>query len=418
MRFFFTFLFLLLISCTDKSENLVDVESFIKLGEKQQLSNSINLNDQNKKLINKLSGIKYYNYLNWSESYHNSKNLITPAKIQINKKKISVKNELIKFLIHDQKIITIDRKSKIKILDLNFKTIITKKIYKREIYKNYNIDSKIIANKDKLFISDNLGNIHCLDLKTLKILWKKNYTVPFRSNLKINNNNLFLMNSNSKIFSINTKSGDLNWSFETASKKFKDNSSYQIAISNEKLFFTNDSGEIYCIDLKTGNILWSVVFTTDNFENKPILLKFSPITLDQNGSLFVSSNYGKTYMIDAKSGLVKWSKPIYFTDRFTLTKDYLLNTYNNRLVVLKKTNGDVVLNKVIKDSKSKKNFTFKDILVGQNSIYLFDSSGYLVSINSENFDKYYITRPLKNFMGSLIYKKELFIWSEKTMVKF
>ena len=41
--------------------------------------------------------------------------------------------------------------------------------------------------------------------------------------LKIHKNNVFIINSNSKIFSINTNTGKLNWSFETISKKLKHN---------------------------------------------------------------------------------------------------------------------------------------------------------------------------------------------------
>ena len=94
----------------------------------------------------------------------------------------------------------------------------------------------------EIFIAFNIDN--------LDILWKKNFGVPFKSNLKVYNNNLYLINSNSKIYSINTDNGNLNWSFETASRDLKDNKSYQIAIINDELVFTNDNAEIYCLDLK------------------------------------------------------------------------------------------------------------------------------------------------------------------------
>ena len=101
-----------------------------------------------------------------------------------------------------------------------------------------------------MLIADNLGNIHALNIANLDIIWKKNFGVPFKSNLKVHNNNLYLINSNSKIYSINTDNGKLNWSFETASRDLKDNKSYQIAIINDDLVFTNDNAEIYCLDLK------------------------------------------------------------------------------------------------------------------------------------------------------------------------
>ena len=187
-----------------------------------------------------------------------------------------------------------------------------------------------------MLVADNLGNIHALNIVNLDIIWKKNFGVPFKSNLKVHNNNLYLINSNSKIYSINTDNGKLNWSFETASRDLKDNKSYQIAIINDDLVFTNDNAEIYCLDLKKNNIKWSLIFQTSNFENKPLLFKSSPISIDKNGYLFVSTNYGYTYAINIKTGLIKWSQPIYSTNRFIITKRYLVNLWKNRIFIINK----------------------------------------------------------------------------------
>ena len=67
-------------------------------------------------------------------------------------------------------------------------------------------------------------------------LWEKKFGVPFKSDIKIYKENLYLINSNSKIYSINLKNGKLNWSLETSSQYLKDDKSYQLAIFNNKLF--------------------------------------------------------------------------------------------------------------------------------------------------------------------------------------
>lgn len=420
MKKLFFIIYLLAISCSNnKDPDLVDIKSFLNQGEKINLNQKKNTNDKDVGKIYKLSNIKYSNYLNWNQEFQNSKNLIKPSEILIGKRSKSVSMESNSFLIYNDQIISIDKRSKIKILSLDFKTIASKKIYDRNIYKNYNLDFKLIVNKGNIYISDNLGNIHCLNLKTLKIVWKKNYGVPFRSNLKINKNSLFLINSNSKIFSINLDTGNLNWSFETASKKIKDSSSsYQIAIYNDKLFFTNDSSEIYCIDLKSNNIAWSLVFRTDNYQEKPVLFKSSPITVDDSGLLFVSSNYGTTYMIDAKSGFVKWSSPFHFNNRFIVANNYILNTYRDKLVVLNKSNGNVVFNKKIGAEKIRKQLNFKDILIGFERIYLFDTQGYIAVINTKDFNNFNIIKSSNDFHGFSIYKKNLFVRSDNLLVKF
>ena len=38
--------------------------------------------------------------------------------------------------------------------------------------------------KNNIYIADNLGYLYSIDYKNQKLLWAKNYGIPFRSNLK------------------------------------------------------------------------------------------------------------------------------------------------------------------------------------------------------------------------------------------
>ena len=165
----------------------------------------------------------------------------------------------------------------------------------------------------------------------------------------------------------------------------KDKNSYQIAIFDNKLFFTNDSSEIYSVDLKSKSILWSLTFGKENFNNLPILFLSSPITIDKSGDLFVSTNNGYTYKINASNGVVKWSTPIYSINRFLVTDKYLINTYHDRVFLINKLSGKILLNKKI--SNNKKKFIFKNVVVNKNSIYLFDKNGHLIFINKNDLSE-------------------------------
>ena len=68
---------------------------------------------------------------------------------------------------------------------------------------NYIIDGNII------FISDNLGFLYAYDFTKNKIIWAKNYKIPFRSNLKLLNNKLIASNQNNNLLFFNKISGDL-----------------------------------------------------------------------------------------------------------------------------------------------------------------------------------------------------------------
>ena len=133
-KLFYIFLFFIL-SCGGKKEKQIDLKSFTNQGEKIILVKNKNLNNINVSLINQLGKTKFYSYNNWSQSNQNAYNLINPVKLSINKKSKSKSKNIDKFVIYNDKIISIDYKSKINILDLNLKTKKFKSLYKRKVYK-------------------------------------------------------------------------------------------------------------------------------------------------------------------------------------------------------------------------------------------------------------------------------------------
>ena len=418
MKAFLFIIFLVIVSCGSKEKNLIDLKSFTNQGEKIDLVEQKNLNNKDVNRIKNLKNSKHFVYKEWSQNNQNLSNLLYPTRTSINKKKKSFSRNVEKFIIYKKKIITINNKSNVAVLDLNFKKLKSRNIYKRKIYKNYEIDFKIIAYKDKIFIVDSLGSIHCLNINNLEILWKKNFGVPFKSNLKIQNDKLFLINSNSKIYSINTLNGNLNWSFETTSRDLKDNKSYQIAIFKNDLIFTNDNAEIYCIDIKKNSIKWSLIFKTANFQDTPLLFKSSPITVDRNGDIYVSTNYGFTYALDIKSGLIKWSLPIYSINRFSVTDKYILNTWNNRIFVINKLKGKLVFNKKLSKLNNTNRFFFRDLIVGSKNIYIFNENGFMISLNKNNLNDYSKSRIAKKFENLIISNNDLYINTKSSILKY
>jgi outer membrane protein assembly factor BamB len=412
---FFLIFLLTLISCKKNNQNLVDLDYFVNQGEKITLDVDQNFNSKEISFIKKLQEQEYFAYKTWNQKNQNSNNFIQAISFKLNKRKDRVTKNLQEFIFYNNRIITIDEKSEVAIYDLNFKKIKSKKIYKRKIYKNYKLKHSIFAHNNKLYVSNNLGSVLCIDIKTLQILWEKKFGVPFKSQIKIYKENLYLINSNSKIFSINVKNGNLNWSFETSSKYLKDDKSYQLAVFNNKLFFTNDNSEIYCIDLNSQRIIWSLSFGNKNFSNAPLIFKASPITIDNNGELFVSTNNGFTYNLSLDTGQIKWATPIYSLNRFSLTKKYLINTNQDKIFVINKKNGNILLNKKI---NNKKKFFFKDLVIARKNIYLFDANGYLISISKKNLNNISIQKNFNKYSDLIFYKNSLYINTSYSIEKF
>jgi len=420
MNFFYLLFFLLFsISCSKDKDDLVDLNSFLSQGKKIELTTESNLDQKDILNLKSLKLNKNINYKNWTQSNYNSNNLIFQSGVNLQKKINSISGKFQKMLFYKNKIVVIDDKSKIQFFDQNLKKIISKKIYNRKIYKKYNLKFDIAINQNILLISDNLGNIQALNSSSLKKIWSLELKVPFRSNIKIYDNKIFIMNTNSKIFSINLKKGDINWSFETTSKSLKHSNSYQISIFADKLFFTNDSAEIFCIDLKTRNVIWTLVFSSENFKKSPIIFKSSPIIIDQNNNLFVSTNYGFLYSINSNNGFLNWSKPLKSNNNLILTEKYIFSSSSDRIKILNKETGDILFNKNISILYNKnKNFSLEKIHIGKSNIYLFSQDGTISLIKISNLKSINFLKPAKNFKDYIVANDHLYLLTLNSIIKF
>ena len=67
----------------------------------------------------------------------------------------------------------------------------------------------IVVQGSIIYASDNIGFLYALDYEKKKVLWAKNYKVPFRSNIKIINNKLVAANQNNELFFFDINTGDI-----------------------------------------------------------------------------------------------------------------------------------------------------------------------------------------------------------------
>tara|TARA_X000000950_G_scaffold38676_2_gene41329 strand:- start:4504 stop:5763 length:1260 start_codon:yes stop_codon:yes gene_type:complete len=418
MKIILIILVMFVVSCSNKLEDKVDLKSFIEQGKKIELFKTNQAYKKNIKQIDKVitSNNKKINY--WNQSNYSLSNYIPSTQVEIYQKKHQIINGKFDQLISlSNKIITINKDSKLQIFDKNLKKILSKKIYKKKIYKNFNLDFKLIGKGNKIYIADNLGNIHCYNIENLNLVWKQKLSVPFMSNIKIYKNDLFVINSNSKIFSLNISSGKINWSFETVSRDIKSKGSYQISIYDNKLYFTNDVGEIYCVDLSKNNIIWSLTFEPINYSQKPITFKSSPIIINRD-NLFVSTNFGFLYAINPKSGLVKWSLPIENTNNFLVDKNLIFLANHDRLVIINLLNGKIIYNQNIPSFKSKSKYQFENLLLGKKNIILFSKDGQIILINKMNLGKVRVYKKNIDFKNFIVISNNLYLITSKSLVRF
>ena len=227
-------------------------------------------------------------------------------------------------------------------MDKNLKLIGNFKIYKKKIFKKYPLKFSITSNNDFIFVADNLGTVLAFDIVNLKFIWRVELGVPLLSNLVFYKQNLFVTNSNGKIFSLNYLNGKINWSYETGSAGTSSHKAYQLAIANDKLIFSNDFANIYCIDLEKQNLFWRLTLERESNYSDVSFLELSNLTIEKN-NLFLSSSFGLILKINIESGKIIWRNAMNSNILPLVSKNDIIFVNKNGIFnIFNKTSGKIL----------------------------------------------------------------------------
>ena len=393
------FILFLIISCTPKVNLELDIANLKNEGVViLQNKNLEYVTDEIRKIsktdINPIKSIADWGYPNF-----NSNNLIPNINLNINLSiqqdnnffKNSTNNFYRKEIINiNNNIIFVDDRATLFILNENFKLVHKFQIHNLKKYKDYPLKFSLVSESDILFISDNLGSIFAYDLKNYKTLWRNELEVPFLSNLALYKNNIFVSNSNGKVYSFNTLSGKQNWSYETGTQTAKSYKAYRVSISNNKLLFSNDFGKITCIDLDKQTVLWSRTLQLSTAYQDMNLLELADF-VTENNNLYITSSFGRFLKLDLNNGNILWSNNIYSATTIPIINNnsVALITDNGFLNIFDKASGKILYKKNLlnflhmKKNKNKKN-SLNNIFLLSGKFYITTNNGYVFLVNSND----------------------------------
>ncbi len=391
-----------------KDKELIDVFTENKLFDEEKNNENIQINIENS-----------FKNFNWTDeffnlnnnipniSYKNNKILVSKI-LKISKLKYS-KDRLIRPLIYNQKIILTNNKGIIYIFSLETqKKIFEFNFYKKK-YKKYKKEIYLSIQDNIIYAADNLGYMYAINIENQKIIWAKNFGVPFRSNIKIIDNLIFLSNQENELLAVNLSNGEKMWQFRTTPQLLKSSFINNILIdkTNENVLFLNNYGELYSINYKTRNINWLKAFKSFSSTDKNDLFIGTPLSL-KSKSLIIST--GKIIAnVNPISGIITWTKNISSKVKPILTEKHIFVISDNKLLIcLNKASGRVLWSTNIvkrskeKDRKSKyKNLDFiKTILIVDGKLFLFSDAGFLLTFELQNGNLISLDRILKKQLGS------------------
>ena len=391
-----------------KDKELIDVFTENKYFDEEKNNENIQINIENS-----------FKNFNWTDefinlnnnipniSYKNNKILVSKI-LKISKLKYS-KDRLIRPLIYNQKIILTNNKGIIYIFSLETqKKIFEFNFYKKK-YKKYKKEIYLSIQDNIIYAADNLGYMYAINIENQKIIWAKNFGVPFRSNIKIIDNLIFLSNQENELLAVNLSNGEKMWQFRTTPQLLKSSFINNILIdkTNENVLFLNNYGELYSINYKTRNINWLKAFKSFSSTDKNDLFIGTPLSL-KSKSLIIST--GKIIAnVNPISGIITWTKNIPSKVKPILTEKHIFVISDNKLLIcLNKVSGRVLWStNIVKRSKEKdrksnyKNLDFiKTILIVDDKLFLFSDAGFLLTFELQNGNLISLDRILKKQLGS------------------
>ena len=329
---------------------------------------------------------------NWEDIFYNNTNnfenfyYTDSKKIIFKGKKITKYNVNKRILLENDNIVTTDLKGNILIFSIIDNEVIDKFNFYKKKYKNIDKSLNLIIEDNIIYVSDNIGYSYAYNYKIKKIIWAKNFKVPFRSNLKILKNKLVASNQNNDLLFINKNNGEIIKLIPTEETLIKNEFINNLSANNKYLFYLNNYGSIYAINQNKLQIVW---YLNINKSLDPIVnnLFVGSEIINHKDRLVLSSN-DFMYILNANDGSIIYKNDISFLIKPLAISDYIfVINKENFLICINLTDGKIIyshdLNKKIAEflDTKKKIADFRNLFMANKKLYIFLENSYYIKFN-------------------------------------
>jgi len=324
-------------------------------------------------------------------------------------------------VFYNENIIFSDNKGAIILYDQNQKIVWKKNFYSKS-EKKLKPRLNLAIHKNILIVTDSIAKYYALNIETGDIIWSKNNTVPFNSEIKIKDSFFYVVDYKNILRSISIKDGLELWNLKTEESLTKSNTKISIVIENQNIYFNNSIGDITAVNLKSGQLVWQLPTQNNNISKNAFQLSSSRLVINEDSILF-SNNKSEFYSIDITTGLINWKNEINSDLRPVVIGKFVITVSNKGyLYVLNKKKGNIIrINDLHRNYKIKKR---KDIsttgfFVALNKIYLSNNDGKLIVVdlntgNIVNINKISAGKILQPYVNN----NNLFLIKNGSIIRF
>ena len=266
-----------------------------------------------------------------------------------------------------------------------------KLIWKNNIYsKNEKKQNPVLyfaSNQKTLVVADTVAKYYAINLNTGKLIWSKNSSSPFNSQVKIFKDKFFVIDFENVLRCFSLKDGKEIWNVKTEKSFIKSQQKLSFIINNNKLVFINTLGDLSSIDIETGNLVWQTPTQSSAIYENYFSLKNSDL-IAENNSIYFSNNQNEFFAIDERNGVIKWKQTLNSNLRPTFADGLIFTvTLEGYLVVMDSRNGNILrMTNILGQIKNfkKKNIKPEGFIVTKDKIFLSLNNGRIIIIEILN----------------------------------
>ena len=264
----------------------------------------------------------------------------------------------------------------------------SKLIWKKNYYSKTEKKLKPILffanNKDTLVVVDSISKFYAMDINTGELLWSKNNSAHFNSQVKVYKDKFFAIDSKNVLRCYSIKDGSEIWKIKTERALIKSTKKLSLIIVDNIVYFNNSIGDITAVDIENGELLWLTPTQSSEVYGQSFFTKSSNLVANNN-SIFLSNNENGFFSLDIKTGILNWKQNINSTLTPTLVDNLIFTiTMKGFLVVIDRRQGNIIrITDIFKQFKKKKRLKIKPVgfILGSENIYLTTSHGRLMIID-------------------------------------
>tara|TARA_B100000131_G_scaffold119814_1_gene116786 strand:- start:161 stop:1456 length:1296 start_codon:yes stop_codon:yes gene_type:complete len=235
-----------------------------------------------------------------------------------------------------------------------------------------------------LLITDNIAKYYSINIKTGELNWSRINTYPFNSGIKKYKDKAFVVDYKNTLRCFKIKDGSECWNLQTEDSFTISNTKYSLVIIENNVIFSNSIGDITAVDIQSGLISWQLPTQSSSIINETYNFKISKLISDGK-TIFFSNNKNQFYAIDVKTGTIKWINEINSNITPAILGNLIITISNDGfLFVVEKNKGNFIrvtdLYANYKDKK-RKNINPEGFMIGNKKLYLTNSDGKLIVVD-------------------------------------